>query len=108
MVSKVSIEELQRQGENAKLYSEIERLRLRLALLRQEVIAPMDALEDEDRQDAVTAACDIVRGELDEVACATSVNDLTGPHGFLSKVAQVAAVAIKSVISYLWYREAQK
>ena len=116
------------QGENTKLYSEIERLRLRLALLRQGAIAPMDDLEDEELQDAVTAACDIVRreldralrehdkfedpahalmalrGECDEVACAISINDLTGPHGFLSEVSQVAAVAIKAVISYLFWR----
>ena len=45
-----------------------------------------------------------LRGELDEVACAISVGDMTGPHGFLSEVAQVAAVAIKSVIScLLWH-----
>ena len=128
MASEVSIEELQLQGENAKLHSEIERLRLRLALVRRGGIAPMDALEDEELQDAVTAACDIVRreldralrkhdifeepshalmalrGEVDEVACAISVDDLTGPHGFLSEVSQVAAVAIKSVISCLLWR----
>lgn len=140
MASEVSIEGLQQdllveryrgdrpQGENAKLYSEIERLRLRLALLRRGVIAPMDALEDEDLQEAVTRACNIVRreldralrehdifeepshalmalrGEVDEVACAISVDDLTGPHGFLSEVSQVAAVAIKAVISYLLWR----
>jgi hypothetical protein len=144
MASEVSLEGLQQdllverdrgdrlQGENTKLYSEIERLRLRLALVRRGGIAPMDALEDEDFQEVVTRACNIVhreldralwehelfedpahallalRGELDEVACAISVHDLTGPHGYLSEVAQVAAVAIKSVISYLWYREEQK
>ena len=122
------IDELQ-QGENMKLYSVIERLRLRLALVRRGGITPpMDDLEDQEFQDAADKACAMVRreldralrehdifeepshalmalrGEVDEVACAISVDDLTGPHGFLSEVSQVAAVAIKAVISYLLWR----
>lgn len=125
MASEVSIEELQ---------SEIDRLQLRMMMLRRVGIIPMDdvAVENGELQSAAIKAGRIVRreldralrehelfedpahallalrGELDEVACAISVHDLTGPHGYLSEVAQVAAVAIKSVISYLWYREEQK
>jgi hypothetical protein len=146
MASEVNIEELQQdlrferyrgdrlQAENSKLNSEIDRLQLRMMMLRRVGIIPMDdvAVENGELQSAAITAGRIVRreldralwehelfedpahallalrGELDEVACAISVHDLTGPHGYLSEVAQVAAVAIKSVISYLWYREEQK
>ncbi len=140
MASEVSIKGLQQdllferyrgdrlQGENTKLYSEIERLRLRLALLRRGEIAPMDALEDEELQGSVTRACNIVRreldralqehpmpesptealmairGKVDEVACAISVGDMTGPHGYMAELPQVAAVAVKALMAALLVR----
>jgi len=86
MASEVSIEELQSTA------GRIVRRELDRALREHDLF--------EDPAQALMA----LRGELDEVACAISINDLTGPHGFLSEVAQVAAVAIKAVISYLLWR----
>lgn len=48
-----------------------------------------------------TEALMAIRGEVDEVACAISVGDMTGPHGYAAELPQVAAVAIKALIGYV-------
>lgn len=48
-----------------------------------------------------TEALIALRGEVDEVACAISVGDMTGPHGYAAELPQVAAVAIKALIGYV-------
>ncbi len=48
-----------------------------------------------------TEALIALRGEVDEVACAISVGDMTGPHGYAAKLPQVAAVAIKALMGYV-------
>ena len=48
-----------------------------------------------------TEALMAIRGEVDEVACAISVGDMTGPHGYAAELPQVAAVAIKALMGYV-------
>ena len=48
-----------------------------------------------------TEALIAIRGEVDEVACAISVGDMTGPHGYAAELPQVAAVAIKALMGYV-------
>ena len=48
-----------------------------------------------------TEALMAIRGEVDEVACAISVGDMTGPHGYMAELPQVAAVAIKALMAAL-------
>ena len=59
------------------------------------------ALQEHPMPESPTEALMAIRGEVDEVACAISVGDMTGPHGYMAELPQVAAVAIKAVISYL-------
>lgn len=59
------------------------------------------ALREHPFPESPTEALIALRGEVDEVACAISVGDMTGPHGYAAELPQVAAVAIKALISCL-------
>lgn len=59
------------------------------------------ALQEHPMPESPTEALIALRGELDEVACAISVGDMTGPHGYAAELPQVAAVAIKALMGYV-------
>ena len=59
------------------------------------------ALREHPFPESPTEALIALRGELDEVACAISVGDMTGPHGYAAELPQVAAVAIKALMGYV-------
>ena len=59
------------------------------------------ALQEHPMPKSPTEALIALRGEVDEVACAISVGDMTGPHGYMAELPQVAAVAIKALVSHM-------
>ena len=59
------------------------------------------ALQEHPMPESPTEALIALRGEVDEVACAISVGDMTGPHGYAAELPQVAAVAIKALMGYV-------
>ena len=59
------------------------------------------AVTGSDGEPWFVAADVALRGEVDEVACAISVGDMTGPHGYAAELPQVAAVAIKALMGYV-------
>ena len=59
------------------------------------------ALREHPLPESPTEALIALRGEVDEVACAISVGDMTGPHGYAAELPQVAAVAIKALMGYV-------
>ena len=59
------------------------------------------ALQAHPIPESPTEALIALRGEVDEVACAISVGDMTGPHGYAAELPQVAAVAIKALMGYV-------
>ena len=42
-----------------------------------------------------------LQGEVDEVQAAIAQSDMDGPHGYQSEMQQVAAVAIKALVSHM-------
>ena len=65
------------------------------------------ALREHPLPESPTEALIALRGELDEVACAISVGDMTGPHGYMAELPQVAAVAVKALMAALLVREGE-
>ena len=63
------------------------------------------ALLEHPMPESPTEALIALRGEVDEVACAISVGDMTGPHGYMAELPQVAAVAVKALMAALLVRE---